>query len=173
MFRGGDDGNFDAYDARSGALLWQFQIGSPATPASTYEVEGEQYVAMSAGASVWAFKLGGTIQPTKAIQRPAVSSESELLVDTNQIETTSLVRDLGLSGQRYAIDEHRFSPTSARAKAGTSVRWVNNGRTLHTIVGQDGSWTTGTIAPGQEASILFEKPGIYLYKCREHPWAIG
>jgi len=129
---------------------------------------------MSAGSSVWAFKLGGTIQPAKAMQRPAASTEiAGAVVDTDHIETASLVRDLGLSGQRYAIDEHRFNPTRARAKVGTSVRWVNNGRTLHTIVGQDGSWTTGTIAPGQEASILFEKPGIYLYKCREHPWAIG
>jgi glucose dehydrogenase/plastocyanin len=175
MFRGGDDGNFEAYDAMSGALLWQFQIGSPATPASTYELDGEQYVAMSAGSSVWAFKLGGTIQPTEAIQRPAASSETGgvVIVDTDHIETASLVRDLGLSGQRYAIDEHRFNPTRARAKAGTFVRWINNGRTRHTIIAQDGSWTTGTIAPAQEASILFEKPGIYLYKCREHPWAIG
>ena len=93
MFRGGDDGNFSAFDAKSGALLWQFQIGSPATPASTYELEGEQYVAMSAGSSVWAFKLGGTVQPTKAVQKPAASSEGELIVDTNQIETASLVRD--------------------------------------------------------------------------------
>ena len=30
-----------------------------------------------------------------------------------------------------------------------------------------------TLPPAQEASIRFEKPGIYLYKCREHPWAIG
>ena len=79
----------------------------------------------------------------------------------------------GTSGQRYAIDEHRFNPTRARAKAGTVVRWMNNGKTPHTIVAQDGSWTTGTIAPGQEAPVLFEKPGIYLYKCTEHPWAIG
>ncbi len=103
MFRGGDDGNFEAYDAKSGALLWQFQIGFPATPASTYEVEGEQHVAMSAGASVWAFKLGGTILPATAMQKPAGSSETggALSVDTNQIETASLVRDLGLNGQRY------------------------------------------------------------------------
>jgi quinohemoprotein ethanol dehydrogenase len=175
MFRGGDDGNFEAYDAKSGALLWQFQIGSPATPASTYEVDGEQYVAMAAGSSVWAFKLGGTIQPTTVAQGAAVSAstESALVVDTDQIETASLVRDLGLSGQRYAFDEHRFNPTNARSKAGTSVRWINNGRTSHTIVAQDGSWTTGTLAPAQEASILFKKPGIYLYKCKEHPWAIG
>jgi outer membrane protein assembly factor BamB/plastocyanin len=175
MFRGGDDGNFEAYDARSGALLWQFQVGSPATPASTYELDGEQYVAMSAGSSVWAFRLGGTIQPTKVVQQRAAGSESAggLIVDTDHIETASLVRDLGLNGQRYAIDEHRFNPTRARAKAGTLVRWMNNGKTPHTIVAQDGSWTTGAIAPGQEASILFEKPGIYLYKCKEHPWAIG
>ena len=175
MFRGGDDGNFEAYDAKSGALLWQFQIGSSATPASTYEVDGEQYVAMAAGSSVWAFKLGGTIQPATVAQGAAVGAgtESALLVDTDQIETASLVRDLGLSGQRYAVDEHRFNPTNARSKAGTSVRWINNGTTSHTIVAQDGSWTTGTLAPAQEALVLFKRPGIYLYKCKEHPWAIG
>lgn len=176
MFRGGGDGNFEAYDAKTGVLLWQFQIGSEATPASTYEIDGEQYIAMAAGSNVWAFKLGGTIQPLEARQRSAAGSTAGggLVFDTNHIETASLVRDIGVNGgQRYAVDEHTFNPTRARVRVGTWVTWMNNGRIVHTIVAQDGSWTTGTLQPAEESSVTFKTPGTYTYICKQHPWAIG
>lgn len=177
MFRGGEDGNFGAYDSKTGDLLWQFQIGLPATPASTYEIDGEQYVAMAAGSSVWTFKLGGIIQPVEARQRSAAGGPAGgggLVVDTDHIETASLARDMGGSGgQRYAIDEHTFNPTRSRVKAGARVTWMNNGRIAHTIAAQDGSWSTDALQPGQESSLVFAKPGTYTYICQQHPWAIG
>lgn len=175
MFYGGEDGNFQAYDAKTGERLWQFQAGASGTPASSYEVDGEQYVAMAAGPSVWAFKLGGTVQPVPAQPRPADRPTSVgAPEDANRIETASLIRDMGINGgQRYATDEHAFNPIRARVRAGTRVTWANNGRISHTIVAQDGSWTTGPLQPGQEESVVFAKPGIYRYVCKDHPWAIG
>ena len=57
MFRGAGDGNFEAYDAKTGERLWRFRT-SPAGgrgPASTYQIDGEQYVALAVGPVVWAF----------------------------------------------------------------------------------------------------------------------
>jgi quinohemoprotein ethanol dehydrogenase len=50
VFQGTADGDFDAYDARSGQLLWSFaaQTGVMAGPIS-YSVGGRQYVAVVAG----------------------------------------------------------------------------------------------------------------------------
>ena len=45
------------------------------------------------------------------------------------------------------VDEHAFNPYRARVKAGTTVRWVNNGRILHTIAAEDGSWTSSRLVP--------------------------
>ena len=48
MFQSAPDGNFQAYDAKTGDLLWQFQIGAAGGPPLSYEIDGEQYVAAMA-----------------------------------------------------------------------------------------------------------------------------
>ena len=70
-------------------------------------------------------------------------------------------------------DEYEFNPFRARVKAGTKVTWRNNGRLTHTIVAEDGSWTTGTLGPLDVGTVTFDKPGTYVYICKEHPWVYG
>ena len=74
LFVGQIDGRLLAMDAVTGDVLWEFQTGSGIAAAPiTYEIDGEQYVAIFAagstnpygdsvtqGDSLWAFKLGGT-----------------------------------------------------------------------------------------------------------------
>jgi quinohemoprotein ethanol dehydrogenase len=74
MFAGGGDRQFIAYNAETGERIWRFaaQTGIAAGPIS-YELDGEQYVAVAAGrglqpyyqpnySRLLAFKLGGTAQ---------------------------------------------------------------------------------------------------------------
>jgi alcohol dehydrogenase (cytochrome c) len=81
IFHGESDGNVVAYDIRNGNVLWQFQTGAGAdAPVATYEVGGEQYVAILAGGNtfqlsargdnLWAFKLGGTVPALPAPPEP-------------------------------------------------------------------------------------------------------
>jgi len=81
LFHGESDGNLVAYDIRNGNSLWSFQTGAGAdAPVATYEVNGEQYVAILAGGNtfllsqrgdnLWAFKLGGTLRPAPAPPEP-------------------------------------------------------------------------------------------------------
>jgi PQQ-dependent dehydrogenase (methanol/ethanol family) len=81
LFHGDPDGNVVAYDITNGEVLWKFQTGAGAdAPVATYEVNGEQYVALLAGGnalqmskrgdSVWAFKLGGTVPQQPAPPEP-------------------------------------------------------------------------------------------------------
>ena len=50
LFHGESDGNVVAYDITNGEPLWRFQTGTGAdAPLATYEVNGEQYVALLAG----------------------------------------------------------------------------------------------------------------------------
>ena len=78
---------------------------------------------------------------------------------------------MGLTGARQMTDEYTFGPTRARVKVGTAVTWINNGTMVHTIVARDGSWTTGPLNPIQAGVVKFDKPGTYIYTCKEHPWA--
>ncbi|MFL5415026.1 MAG: PQQ-dependent dehydrogenase, methanol/ethanol family, partial [Myxococcales bacterium] len=54
VFTGEPTGEFDAFDARTGELLWQFRTGSGihASPI-TYSVKGVQYVAVFTGWGGW------------------------------------------------------------------------------------------------------------------------
>ena len=72
LFTGQSDGFLVARDQTTGEVLWKFQTGAGAdAPVSTFEVDGEQYVAILAGGNqfqqsqfgdnLWAFKLGGKV----------------------------------------------------------------------------------------------------------------
>jgi alcohol dehydrogenase (cytochrome c) len=175
LFRGSGDGRFEAYDAKTGDLLWEFQTGmrSARGPAATYSVDGEQYVAVAMGADLWAFKLGGSIPPQAArvAQGPAASAG----VETEEIETATLMQVSfgGAVGRRYALDEHAFNPSRARVKVGTRVMFVNNGRVAHRLAARDGKWDSGLLPPAKSHYVVFDTPGTHLYHCTEHLWAIG
>ena len=50
MFQGGGDGDFVAYHAATGEVLWRFPMGlGIAAPPITYSVKGRQYVALLVG----------------------------------------------------------------------------------------------------------------------------
>lgn len=50
VFTGDAEGNFTAYDARSGALLWSYQTGSGIRAAPiAYRLHGKQYIAIASG----------------------------------------------------------------------------------------------------------------------------
>lgn len=81
LFGGVSDGNIVAYDMRTGDQLWAFQTGAGADGSViTYEVNGEQYLAILAGGNnfnlsqpgdhLWAFKIGGTVKPLPAPAEP-------------------------------------------------------------------------------------------------------
>ena len=54
----GSSGNFMAFDARTGKNLWHFQTGSPLyAGATTYMVDGRQFVLLPSGTTLTAFAL--------------------------------------------------------------------------------------------------------------------
>jgi alcohol dehydrogenase (cytochrome c) len=58
LFSGGREGYFYALDARNGSLLWKSTVGGAvAAGPMTYSVNGRQYVAISAGNSLFVYAL--------------------------------------------------------------------------------------------------------------------
>ena len=184
VFWGSADGQLDAYDAQRGDRIWAFQM-TPAGarlrpgPASSYAIAGTQYVTIPMGNELWAFTLDGPLPPR---DEPAAEPLSDLVRwtgppprETAQIETATVRENpsWSLGGQRSAIDEHAFNPPRARVQTGTRVLIMNNGETLHTIAARDGSWSTGTLAPGMFEHVTVDTPGTFLFHCVDHPWAIG
>jgi alcohol dehydrogenase (cytochrome c) len=175
LFRGAGDGKVEAYDARTGARLWEFQTGvrTARGPAIAYEVDGEQHIALAMGTVMYAFKLGGTLpQQTPPPPAPEPGSVGR---ETEEIETGTLLQVSfgGAVGNRYALDEHTFNPLRARVKTGARVMFVNNGRLNHALAAEDGSWKSGPLAPARSYYVTYSKPGVYRYLCTDHPWAVG
>lgn len=58
LFTGGREGFFQVLDARDGKLLWKVAAGAEiAMGPMTYSVNGKQYVAFSAGSSLFVYGL--------------------------------------------------------------------------------------------------------------------
>jgi plastocyanin len=188
VFHGDPDGRVEAYDAKTGRRVWDFQTGAGAdAPVTTYEAGGEQYVALTAGGSlftggargdvVWALKLNGPLAPAAAPAPPPDEQPfAGPVVDAREVElgpsaqaATQAIGGLGT----LSNDEYTVSPMRVGVKAGATVTWKNTGRTPHSAAARDHAWTTGPIQPGASATVTFEKPGTYTYVCDEHPWSIA
>ena len=63
VFTGEGNGQFKAYDAETGAILWNFQAGAGVNaPPSSYTVDGKQYIVVAAGGNAQLdFKRGNNI----------------------------------------------------------------------------------------------------------------
>lgn len=63
VFNGEGNGDFAAYDAKTGAKLWHFNCGAGVNaPPISYAIDGKQYVAVAAGGSqIWGFRQGGAV----------------------------------------------------------------------------------------------------------------
>jgi len=179
------DGLFQAYDAKKGDLLWDFQTGEVGLPggagpgggsAVVYDARGEQYVALTMNHAVWAFKLGGTVPRRPAPPAPPTTIEWGGAVQNTSAIALGTVNPFNIpSANRKVVweDEHAVSPVRARVKRDTMITWTNTSKIAHAIVARDGSWSTGTIQPGGSGTVTVMKPGTYEYICKDHPWSIG
>ena len=183
MFRGSAGGQVEAYDARTGERAWTFRTSPVGVqvrpgPASTYEVNGTQFIVIPMGPELWAFTLDAEV-PARG--EPVLDSwegyerRQPAPTATRRIETATLIESVRgmVGGTRYGFDEHRFNPVRALVTRGARVQFVNNGEVAHTIAARDGSWSTGPIVPAMSAYVTLEDVGTFLYHCTDHPWAIG
>jgi plastocyanin len=74
------------------------------------------------------------------------------------------------------VKDNDFVPPAIRINPGTTVRWVNQGRSAHDILPADASQdfgdpfgvTADKFEPGDEYEFYFDAPGVYRYYCSLH-----
>jgi plastocyanin len=74
------------------------------------------------------------------------------------------------------IKNFAFSPSAITVKAGSSVTWINQDGTDHTVVSDTGSpvaFASQNLPNGGSFSVTFSKPGTYTYHCSIHPSMTG
>jgi quinohemoprotein ethanol dehydrogenase len=175
VFHGEPDGQAQAYDARTGELLWQWQTGAGAdAPAITYEIDGTQYVAFMVGGvsiqttsansdTIWVFSLKGS--PGDRLKPFAAPTPPENVVGfSGPIARSNTIR----------IDDFTYGPIRTTVATGTKVTFTNAGTQAHNATSSEGGgFDTGMLAKGESASVTFNQPGTYTYVCSPHPSMIG
>ena len=67
------------------------------------------------------------------------------------------------------ISGFKFDPATVTVTIGTTVTWTNRDSANHTVVADDGSWKSPSLATGDTFSYTFDKAGTYTYICSIHP----
>lgn len=91
-----------------------------------------------------------TLTPVPAIQAPTSTSTA-----------------LG-SKAAITISGFKFVPDAVNVTIGTTVTWTNQDSTNHTVVADDGSWKSESLAKDATFSFTFDKAGTYTYHCSIH-----
>ncbi len=85
--------------------------------------------------------------------------------------TPEATEESSAPGAAVTIDMANFAyqPGDITVAAGTAVTWVNKDSGMrHSATAADGSFDTGLLDGGQEATIVLNTPGTYIYYCTLH-----
>ena len=66
-----------------------------------------------------------------------------------------------------------YSPNPITIAVGATITWTNRDTTTHTSTGLNGTWESGSIAPGASFSRTFPAAGTFPYRCTIHPGMVG
>jgi plastocyanin len=61
-----------------------------------------------------------------------------------------------------------FVPKDLTVSAGATVTWVNRDNAPHDATESTRAWTTDRLKQGERASLQFEEPGTFEYRCSIH-----
>jgi plastocyanin len=71
------------------------------------------------------------------------------------------------------ISAYAYRPSTLMVPAGTRVSFTNRDATAHTATAGDPAFDTGTLKPGQSATVTLTARGTYSYICQFHPFMHG
>lgn len=112
---------------------------------------------------------GSTCIPTPTPEAPATTAATSAPATGTPEGGATSEPDGGSTASTVTIDNYAFSPDSITVSAGTTVTWVNNDTTAHTVTADDGSFDSGNLAPGESFTFTFTSAGSFVYHCNYHP----
>jgi plastocyanin len=74
-----------------------------------------------------------------------------------------------IAAAAVTIKDFSFQPATITVPVCGSVTWTNQDATGHTVTADDGSFDSGTVAPGATFTMTFPTAGTFAYHCKIHP----
>lgn len=65
--------------------------------------------------------------------------------------------------QEVRLTDEGFVPPTLRVREGEEVTWVNASATTQTLLGEEGSWDSGPLQPGERFSLVLRLRGTFRY----------
>ncbi len=87
--------------------------------------------------------------------------------------STGTLPAIPVTGSRVTISNFTFSPQTLTVAVGTTVTWVNQDDTAHTVTSADKKFASQALDTGDTFSFKFTTPGTYSYFCTLHPQMVG
>jgi plastocyanin len=91
----------------------------------------------------------------------------------------------GPSAVAASVNDYVFAPASFTVKAGTPIRWTNNGAVVHTVTSDSGAFDSGDLATptgggtygggtaGGSFQHTFATVGVFPFHCNHHAQMTG
>ena len=71
------------------------------------------------------------------------------------------------------LGNRAFAPDQLEIAVGGTVTWTNTDTVAHTTTADQGSWDSGSVAPGGMFSSTYSTAGTFPYHCAIHPGMVG
>ena len=88
-----------------------------------------------------------------------------------QVSTTTTTA--AAAPPRVEINQMRFEPASLTIAAGTTVTWVNDDESPHTVTDRGRVFRSAALDTKDSFSYTFATPGEFTYFCTLHPMMVG
>jgi PQQ-dependent dehydrogenase (methanol/ethanol family) len=197
LFQGRPDGTLAAMDDATGEELWTWQCGAGAnTCPISYEIDGEQYIAILAGGewepvgpatpygdNLWAFKLDGAVPPAATPAAPPARNPITATPVTGATASNTVTLGRVWSSTTNApgptestTAQNAMAPQALTITAGTTVTFSNpagNAQSHGAVSFFDREFDSGTLAPGTSYAHTFRTPGQYYYNDPPFPQNTG
>jgi plastocyanin len=105
-------------------------------------------------------------------EEPAESSAEAGAVGEDVAAAPDAGAEEAAGGDVITIASFAFGGATEVA-VGTTVTVVNEDGSDHTWTADDGTFSSGNLAPGDRFEFTFDEPGTYTYACRIHPTMVG
>ena len=115
--------------------------------------------------------VGAGCSKTNSNSNTNVSANNTSSLSSNTNSSTNSTDNA--STATVDISNFSFNPVDLAVKTGTTVTWTNNDSVAHTIIGDNGGPSSGSINSGQTYSYTFNTAGTFSYHCSIHPTMIG
>jgi len=71
------------------------------------------------------------------------------------------------------ISSGAFTPNQINISVGSTVLWTNKDTVMHSVVADNGAFSSGAIAPDRQYSYMFPSAGTFTYHDASNPGMVG